>query len=280
MGGARSEARNVLSLRFITEAIKLKSAAGASCSLTHVRAHTESSDHLSVGNACADLVAKRALQTATSIGFDYARWKRFDLCITLEADRNFGRTGVASDLRWLQNDPRAQTAGHLLAALQRGWLTSSSQGHIVKLAPTLALHVRKRAKLQPELSSFLLRFSTSTLGLGTEAIARGVQRDPHCPLCPDNSAPDDASHLLACPALHVGIDSEFPQEVIDWVTDLTLSLPDRCGLLTAVGQAKLKPLGRSGTALFAAMCSTYAFRRFSRRCRLALLRPLFPSQAV
>jgi hypothetical protein len=96
MGGARSEARNVLSLRFITEAIKLKSAAGASCSLTHVRAHTESSDHLSVGNACADLVAKRALQTPTSIGFDYARWKRFDLCITLEADRNFGRKGAGS----------------------------------------------------------------------------------------------------------------------------------------------------------------------------------------
>jgi len=66
---------------------------------------------------------------------------------------------------------------------------SSSQGHIVELAPTLALHVRKCAKLQLELSLFLLRFSTSTLVLGTEAIVRGIQRDPHCPLCPDNSTP-------------------------------------------------------------------------------------------
>lgn len=203
-------------------------------------------------------------------------WQWCDLSFILEADRSFGRPHVASDFRWLQNDPRAQVGGHWRAVALRSWAGSASQGSLARSTPDLAVRVRKVLKARPEWTAFFVKISTHTLGLGADAAQRGEQRGP-CPLCLPARRTDDASHLLRCDAVQQAVSPGFPPEVTSWATDPTLSLPDRLGLLSEAGVALLRSQGCRDTFAFSLLCAHYAFCCFSARSRLAPLKPLsFP----
>lgn len=266
-------------LRFIHAVRQLKAARGAHYTLTHVKAHTGREDRLSVGNACADLVAGRALRSPTTQGLA-PEWQRFDLPFFLEADRSSGLLQVASDYRWLQNDPRAQVGDHWHAVALRSWMDSPSQGSLARSVPDLADRVRKVLKARPEWTAFFLKIATHTLGLGADAARRGEHRGP-CPLClPAASRVDDAGHLLSCGAVQVAVSPGFPPEVVSWATDSALSLPDRLGLFSEAGLSLLRSRGCRGTSAFALLCAHYAYCCYSARSRLAPLKPLsFPLRA-
>ncbi len=264
-------------LRAISNLSKRKQESfGATVTLHHVKAHTENSDPLSIGNAYADLVAGSSLRKAP---FWSERWRDWDLDFTVDLNPNHPASAGPSGLMWVSNDPRKSIRTHCMTVATRQWEASPSQGGWGVYQQDIVTFMRTLSSKRPDLLCFALKVFTSTLGEYASGHGKGLVASPYCPMCLPLgvNCRESVAHIFSCPVTTKIIKPEFPPSVFKWVTDSTHLLVQRLGLhlppcqtLTLEG---ITSVSRKKSFMY--QCFTFAARCYAARSSIFPIASIF-----